>query len=90
MNNGLRPISHNFSTAFGLLFFFPETLFPLIRGTEGVLEPSGFWNARRAILYCLLAGDIISVLLSSGTALGLLEQSLGSTWNARSATGTEP
>ena len=36
------------------------------RGTEGVLEPygtdAGFWNARRAILYCSLAGDIISVL----------------------------
>ena len=32
------------------------------RGTEGVLEPygtdAGFWNARRAILYCSLAGDI--------------------------------
>ena len=25
------------------------------------------WNARMAILYCLLAGDTISVLLSPGT-----------------------
>ena len=63
MNNGL-----------GLLFFFPETLFPPHKGDRGVLEPSGFWNARRAILYCLLAGDIISVLLSPGTPSGLLER----------------
>ena len=38
-NNGLRPIPQNFSTAFGLLFLVPETLFPLKRGTEGA------WNA---------------------------------------------
>ena len=35
--------------------------------------PKGYWNARRAILYCLLAGDIISVLLSPGTCEAPLE-----------------
>ena len=64
---------------------------------------AGFWNAlrpwtaRRAILYCSLAADIICVPLSSGTALGHLERpqgnwnsppglwnrAFGSTWNAR-------
>ena len=52
---------------------------PLKRAKRGWnhLELSGtiwncrrLWNARRAILYCLLAGDIISVLLSSGKASG--------------------
>ena len=68
MNNGL-----------GLLFFFPETLFPPHKGDRGVLEPSGFWNARRAILYCSLAADIICVPLSSGTPLGQ--------WNGLRASG---
>ena len=63
-----------------------------------VLEPSGTasgpmdrpqgssrpWNARRAILYCSLAGDIISVLLSSGTRLGAIGAAAGF-WNARKA-----
>ena len=38
--------------------------------------PWRLWNARRAILYCSLAGDIISVLLSSGL--------LFSAWNRHS------
>ena len=47
---------------------------------------AGFWNARRAILYCSLAGDIISVLFPplrsirrsapSGTPEGQLERPL--------------
>ena len=36
-------------------------------------RPWNHWNARRAILYCLLAGDNISVLLSLGTCEALLE-----------------
>ena len=50
---------------------------------EGQLErrrhwncPQGYWNARKALLrplYCLLAGDIISVLLSPGTCEAPLE-----------------
>ena len=46
---------------------------------EAQLERRRLWNARRAsgtarsaILYCLLAGDIISVPLSSGTPAGLI------------------
>ena len=41
----------------------------------------GLWNARRAILYCSLAGDTISVLIRSA-----LRRS--APWNARSAIGT--
>ena len=40
------------------------------------------WTARRAILYCSLAADIICVPLSSGTASGPLERP--------QASGTEP
>ena len=49
-------------------------------------RPPGFWNARRAILYCLLAGDIISVL-SSGTREAQMERPLAN-GTLFSATGT--
>ena len=40
-------------------------------------RPWNHWNARRAILYCLLAGDTISVLLFPGTCEAPLERPKG-------------
>ena len=76
----------------------------LLEQPEGQMERAKrLWNARRAILCCLLAGDIISVLIRSalrrsapsGTRKALLERPLaywnrayGSTWNALRASGT--
>ena len=56
--------------------------------------PWRIWNARRAILYCSLAGDIISVLIRSAlrrSAPWNAQSAIGTAfgqWNAQSATGT--
>ena len=75
LNKEQRPSAYyqNFTTAFGLLFLFPETLFPLKRGTEGVLE-------RRRLLACSLA--------QMERPQGYWNRAAGSTWNARRVIGT--
>ena len=73
----------------------------LLKRALALGTPEGLWPAASRPLYCSLAGDNISVLLSHDPPSGLQERPIGpldrpsgfwnrasgSTWNARSASG---